>query len=530
MSSDKVDATDVVMKADTTSDKANYNLVSESLTSDADEKSLQSDKLDDATIFVNERRELYGEIDPVEEKKAIRKNDWVLVSILFVTGTSGATDKQAWGTAAIYGMREDANLDTYHYAWANAAIFLGSLAGVWPMSYMMSRYPIGKVLACAALLWAIMTLLLPACHNFGGFFALRFLMGFFEAAIVPGCTLIVGRFYKKKEQPVRLAIVFAFGSSLVNGFLSWLVGNFGTSLAKWKWLFILIGILSFAWALFMIYFLPDSPMNAIYLNDKERYILTLRVMENKTGVQHNEFKWYQVRHALLDIKTHVIFFFNFAINIPNGGLNAFSAIIINGLGFDSKESSLMTMPNGVIATISTIFFNWLCGKTHNKRSLWSIVSLIFPIIGAALSYSVDEGNIGARLVGLYFMYFYFCSYVILISLSSANAAGSTRRSVTVYYNYLGYAAGALTGSHVFDNGFTGGFIAMLVAYCACILLSALYWLIATFENRQKMKAIRADPVLEAQYEAEKNKTDEDDNSKVLTDLTDREQKTFLYTL
>lgn len=64
-----------------------------------------------------------------------------------------------------------------------------------------------------------MCLMLPACRNFGGLAAVRFLMGSAEAIIVPGISLIIAGFYTKEEQPPRNALVFAAASSIVNGFL-----------------------------------------------------------------------------------------------------------------------------------------------------------------------------------------------------------------------------------------------------------------------------------------------------------------------
>lgn len=490
-------------------------------------KASVDEPLDDANIFVIDRAGKYPDITEEEEKKAVRKNDYILLPMLFLTCTFGAVDKVSLGTAALYELRETANLSTDQYSWLGSVIFIGSLFGVWPMSYLTSKFALGKVLAICSTFWSMLTLLLAACNSFVPLLVIRFLMGVFESAIVPGATLTISRFYLKKEQPVRLAIIFAFGSSFINGFLSWLVGYFGNEIPRWKYLFLMVGSISFSWSLLMLYFLPSSSMNAHYLNDRERYILTRRVLANKTGVQTNEFKWYQAFEAILDIKTYIIFLFNIGINIPNGGLGTFSGIIISQLGFDAKESSLMTIPTGFVASASSIFFNYLCGKFTQRRCLLAVISLIIPVIGAAISYAVPEHAVGPRLLGLYFMYFYFSPYVIMISLSQVNTAGSSgKRSTVTCLTYLGYCVGALSGAKTFDGGFTGGFTAMLCAYCACMVLALVYWVVTFFQNKRKWKLIESDPALLAQFEEEKTLAPD---SKVLLDKTDKEQKTFLYT-
>ena len=140
---------------------------------------------------------------------------------LFVTATLGAVDKVALSTAALYGLREDNNLVGQQYSWLGSILSLGALVGMFPSSYLLHKFPAAKYLCSCSIGWSAMALIMPACHNFGGLMALRFLMGALEAIIVPGISLIIAGWYRKSEQPPRNAFVFADMSSVVNGFLSW---------------------------------------------------------------------------------------------------------------------------------------------------------------------------------------------------------------------------------------------------------------------------------------------------------------------
>jgi hypothetical protein len=44
------------------------------------------------------------------------------------------------------------------------------------------------------------------------------------------------------------------------------------------------------------------------------------VAEDNIGGKNDSIKWYQVKEALLDYKIWILFFFQLANNIPNGGL------------------------------------------------------------------------------------------------------------------------------------------------------------------------------------------------------------------
>jgi predicted MFS family arabinose efflux permease len=371
----------------------------------------------------------------------------------------------------------------------------------------------------------MMTLLQCGSHNFAGLATLRFLMGFAECVIVPGCSLMVSVFYTKTESPHRTALVFAFGSSIVNGALSSLASTFGDAIPTWKYIYLLVGSLTFVWSCFIIYYLPDSPINSKFLTTREKVYMVKRMAANRTGVSSSEFKWYQVREAFMDPRTYLVMLFNFGINIPNGGLSTFNAIIIKNLQFTSVEASLMGMPTGVIASLSSFGFTWLAARWSNKRSLCALISLVVPLIGAVICYATPQTNTAAQLAGLYMMYFYFASYVVLISLVQANTAGNTKKAVTYGFNYLGYAGGAITGSQTFRAKdaprYQAGFASIMVGYCCCMLFVSLYWAITVFMNRRKV-------AVDSEVSDEKLNIDGIEEEEV-ADLTDKEQKHFRYT-
>lgn len=60
-------------------------------------------------------------------------------------------------------------------------------------------------------------------------------------------------------------------------------------------------------------------MNAFFLTHQEKVFWIQRLSGNKTGIVNSLWKWDQVLEAIVDPKTWLIFFFNIAINIPNGG-------------------------------------------------------------------------------------------------------------------------------------------------------------------------------------------------------------------
>jgi predicted MFS family arabinose efflux permease len=142
-------------------------------------------------------------------------------------------------------------------------------------------------------------------------------------------------------------------------------------------------------------------MKAFFLSEREKYHAVQRLAENKTGITNRQWKWDQAMEAVIDPKTWILFFFNIAINIPNGGLTTFSGIIINNLGFSPVNTSLLNMPTGVMSTLSAFCFSWLSAKWTNRRCFVTMLASCVPMIGAILVYSVPRTNLGGQMVGIY---------------------------------------------------------------------------------------------------------------------------------
>lgn len=56
--------------------------------------------------------------------------------------------------------------------------------------------------------------------------------------------------------------------------------------------------------------MPATPMEAFFLTKEEKYHMVRRVADNKTGIENKSWKWDQVKEALIDPKTWILFFFN----------------------------------------------------------------------------------------------------------------------------------------------------------------------------------------------------------------------------
>jgi MFS transporter, ACS family, allantoate permease len=86
--------------------------------------------------------------------------------------------------------------------------------------------------------------------------------------------------------------------------------------SPWKYIYILLGSISTAYGIFLLFFFPDSPMKARFLTERERNIAVQRLRKNNTGMQTRQFKSKQVIESFKDpqmyLITVILFTFAFA--------------------------------------------------------------------------------------------------------------------------------------------------------------------------------------------------------------------------
>ena len=89
---------------------------------------------------------------------------------------------------------------------------------------------------------------------------------------------------------------------------------------KWRYFFWITGAMTCVWAFIVGTFLPDNPVKAKFISERQKAIAVDRVRADQTGIENKTFKREQMIEAFLDPKTWLMFLFNVWISIPNGGL------------------------------------------------------------------------------------------------------------------------------------------------------------------------------------------------------------------
>lgn len=230
-------------------------------------------------------------------------------------------DKAILGSAVLFGMTSDLDLkvaipgthptqfSTDRLSWATSIFYFGMLAGLYPLSYALQRFSLGRVLGGVVILWAGICMLTAAVTSWRGLYAQRFFLGFVESVIPTGFMCIISSFYTQQEQALRQSWWFSSTGlfTVIGGALNYGFAHVtGGGLVAWQYIYLLAGSVTFLFGL-ACFAMPDSPDKAWFLSESEKEAAVERLRFGQTGVKCAEFKMSQLKEALLDAKTWLIF-------------------------------------------------------------------------------------------------------------------------------------------------------------------------------------------------------------------------------
>lgn len=124
-------------------------------------------------------------------------------------------------------------------------------------------------------------------HNLSAACGVRFLLGVFEAGMMPGISYYLSRWYRRSELVFRLSLFIvmaplagAFGGLIASGILS--LSSIGT-VREWRMVFLVEGIITMGISLIALVTLTDRPETARWLSEEEKTLAVARVKSEMLG-------------------------------------------------------------------------------------------------------------------------------------------------------------------------------------------------------------------------------------------------------
>ena len=519
---------------------------------------------DKAAAFLESNQRIA--LTPAEDKAVLRKIDAVILPILLSVYFLQSLDKTTLSYASVFGLIEDANLDpqSQQYSWLGSIVYIAQLVMQPTVAVLLVKLPIGKFTGVMVFTWGCILCGMAGATNFGGLLATRFLLGAFEAAVgkqnpalvhanlltttAPAFIAVVQMWYKRGEQTNRNAAWYAMLGvvNILGSLLTYGLGHIQSDrLHSYQIIFLFCGLVTVVTSVFVYIFMPDSPMEAKFLNDHEKLVAVERLRMNQMGVASRVWKWDHVMEAFLDPKTWFWFSMLTAVSIPSGGITTFGPLIIQGFGFSKFQTILFNMPFGLVQIIATCGGAWLATRWKKKGPVL-VMLCIPPVIGIIILMVVgrEKKHQAVLLVGYYLTSFYPGISPLIYSWSGQNTGGDTKRKVTTSILFVGASAGNIIGPHLFKPSekplYSRGLrinLGLFVAIIVMVVL-AMAWIKilnrkhAALRESMGKSAVVVDLSMETDKQEDEEHTEDAHDSRIgdkaFDDMTDLKNEDFIY--
>ncbi|KAH9863627.1 hypothetical protein J1614_009559 [Plenodomus biglobosus] len=487
-----------------------------------------------------------------EERAVLRRIDLRVLPLLLGAYFFQQLDKSSLSYVSIFGLQADANLVGRQYSWLGSILYLAQLVMQPLAAFILVKLPTGKVIAAAILLWGSSLAIMAACTDFPSLLGLRFVLGSFEAMIAPACVATTTMWWRRSEQTLRTAywnamngVTFIVGSLFTYG-----LGHINSeSMYKYQIIFLFCGLLTVAYAFVVLVFMPDSPMKAKYLTERERIIAVERLRANQMGIQSGDWKWEQVWETFIDFKTWCWFIAIIAISIASGGISTFGNLIIRDFGYTNFQSILFNIPFGVIQIVAILGSSY--GATRFKQKGFAIAAVaVLPMIGTIMMLTVPRKQKGVLLFGYYLVSCLAAITPIIYTWHVQNTAGDTKKKCTSAMVFIGMCTGNVIGPLLYsvDDAplYRPGLIANLVMFILVAIIAMLIPMYLALLNKRHAKrreqlgksALRVDESMLKKGEMAQGKGAELEGGEAqgarleqdlgFSDLTDMQNEDFIY--
>ncbi|KAI0203627.1 MFS general substrate transporter [Astrocystis sublimbata] len=339
-------------------------------------------------------------IDPEAERKLRKKLDWMICPTVSILYLFCFIDRTNIGNARLAGLEKDLGLVGDGYNALLSIFYISYIVFEIPCNLVCKWIGPGWFLPACSLGFGITSLGTAFVHDSASASGVRFLLGIFEAGMLPGTAYYLSRWFRRSELTFRISLFIvmaplagAFGGLLASGILT--LDHFG-SLHSWRMIFAIEGIITISLSIIAFFTLTDRPETARWLSQAEKDLAIARIKSERMGqtsVLDKPSKkklWLGFWNPIV-ISTAFLFLLN---NITVQGLAFFTPTIVATIFPDKTtvEKQLLTVPPyilGAIFVIATSLASW----RYDRRAIFIAISAPLTMVGYALFLGSDDPRV-----------------------------------------------------------------------------------------------------------------------------------------
>ena len=376
-----------------------------------------------------------------ELKGLYRKVSFRLLPFLTICYMFAFLDRINVGFAKLQ-MQGDLGLSDAAYGVGAGIFFIGYVLFEIPSNLLLPRIGARRTISRIMILWGLVSAAMMFVHDATSFYALRFLLGVFEAGFAPGMILYLTYWYSPARMARTMAIVMAAGpiGGLIGGPLSsWAMTALGGAhgLAGWQWMFILEGLPCTVLGVIAWFFLTDRPEHATWLTSNEKAMLTSGLASGSSS--HGAFR--ALFQAVRDPRVLGIALSNFCVICGIYTVSFWLPTIIKAAGVSSTmEIGLWSAVPYVASVIAMVVLS----RSSDRRSERRWHSAVCSVIGGAtlLIATLHPANLAIALTMITIATaMMWASYTVLWAIPGDYLKGATAPGGIAFINVVGVLGG-----------------------------------------------------------------------------------------
>ncbi|KAL4875791.1 major facilitator superfamily domain-containing protein [Aspergillus karnatakaensis] len=425
-----------------------------------------------------------------EDELALRwKIDLRVFPVMIILFILNFIDRNNFANARLKGLEEDLRLTDVEYQTCISILLVGYIAFQIPSNMILNilRRPSWYLCACAAL-WGAISAVTATVQNATGAILCRFFLGCAEASLFPGSIYFLSRWYTRREMQLRVTLLNtgnlvaqAFGGLIAAGILGRMEGTAG--IRAWRWLFILEGVITIAFAVVAVFILPDYPSTTSWLSDKEKMIAQHRLnldvgADTDTSNATLGDSLQGLKQAMTDPKVWLLGV-SYHCTIMGLCFVYFFPTITQSLGFETTTTLLLTAPPWIWSVFIALPNAWHADRTGER-----FFHYLGPALACVVGYviAMTTRSTAPRYISMFLMTTGYASgFVMLAWISSTIPRPPAKRAAAIgIINAMGNI-GSIPGSYIFPAKFGpyyvksfGAELAILAFGCVCAFTLRTY--------------------------------------------------------
>ncbi|KAF3034124.1 hypothetical protein E8E12_000388 [Didymella heteroderae] len=394
-------------------------------------------------------------IDREVERRLVRKIDLFIVPTVALLYLFCFIDRANIGNARLAGFERDLQLTGYDYNTILSVFYISYIIFEIPSNMACKALGPGWFLPGTTLGFGVLTVCFAFVRDFSTACAVRFLLGIFEAGMLPGIAYYLSRWYTRSELAFRIALYVvmaplagAFGGLLASAILR--LDSFGPT-RTWEMIFLIEGIITIGLALISFFTLTDRPNTACWLAEEEKQLIVNRLTAERLGTTEvlDKMSMAKVLRGILNpIVLGTSWVFLLAC-ITVQGLAFFAPTIIRTIYPNATvtRQQLLTVPPYMVGAVAILSVNFASWKT-DKRNIYMFLSALPVMVGYVMFLASTNSQVryGATFIiatGA------FNSGALCNAQVAANVVSDTARSSAIGANVMAGNIGGLIATWAF---------------------------------------------------------------------------------